>query len=85
MIRRTPFARRALLPLGISVCLLLTAQAALAAPGSRLWLSRYDGPARGTDNVMYPILEAARAYATLGEMCDALRLVWGEYEEAPSF
>ena len=38
--------------------------------------------ARGTDNLMYPILEASRAYATLGEMCDALREVWGEYEEA---
>jgi methylmalonyl-CoA mutase N-terminal domain/subunit len=41
--------------------------------------------ARGTDNVMVPILEASRAYATLGEMCDALREVWGEYVEAPSF
>ena len=41
--------------------------------------------ARGTDNLMYPILEAPRAYATLGEMCDALREVWGEYEEAPDF
>ena len=34
---------------------------------------------------MPPILEAARAYATLGEMCDALREVWGEYEEPPVF
>jgi methylmalonyl-CoA mutase, N-terminal domain len=41
--------------------------------------------ARGTENVMYPILECARAYATLGEMCDALREVWGEYVEAPVF
>jgi methylmalonyl-CoA mutase N-terminal domain/subunit len=41
--------------------------------------------ARGTDNLMYPILEASRAYATLGEMCDALREVWGEYQETPSF
>jgi methylmalonyl-CoA mutase N-terminal domain/subunit len=41
--------------------------------------------ARGTDNVMYPILDAARAYATLGEMCDALREVWGEYVEPPIF
>jgi methylmalonyl-CoA mutase N-terminal domain/subunit len=39
--------------------------------------------ARGTDNLMYPILDAVRAYATVGEMCDALRDVWGEYEEAP--
>jgi methylmalonyl-CoA mutase, N-terminal domain len=41
--------------------------------------------ARGTENVMHPILECTRAYATLGEMCDALRAVWGEYEEAPIF
>ena len=41
--------------------------------------------ARGTDNVMYPMLECARAYATLGEMCDALRDVWGEYQEPPTF
>ena len=32
---------------------------------------------------MPPILEAVRAYATVGEMCDALREVWGEYEEVP--
>ncbi len=38
-----------------------------------------------TDNLMYPILEAARAYATLGEMCDALREAFGEYEEPPVF
>jgi methylmalonyl-CoA mutase N-terminal domain/subunit len=41
--------------------------------------------ARGTDNIMYPILDCARAYATLGEMCDALRDVWGEYQEPPTF
>jgi methylmalonyl-CoA mutase N-terminal domain/subunit len=41
--------------------------------------------ARGTENVMFPILECTRAYATLGEMCDALREVWGEYVEAPIF
>jgi methylmalonyl-CoA mutase, N-terminal domain len=39
--------------------------------------------ARGTENTMYPLLECARAYATVGEMCDALREVWGEYEEVP--
>jgi len=37
--------------------------------------------ARSTSNLMPPILEAVRAYATVGEMCDALRDVWGEYEE----
>jgi methylmalonyl-CoA mutase N-terminal domain/subunit len=41
--------------------------------------------AAGTDNLMPPILEASRAYATVGEMCDALREVFGEYEEQPVF
>ena len=36
-----------------------------------------------TTNLMPPILEAVRAYATVGEMCDVLRQVWGEYEETP--
>jgi len=40
--------------------------------------------ARGAENTMYPLLECVRAYATVGEMCDALRDVWGEYEEVPS-
>jgi methylmalonyl-CoA mutase, N-terminal domain len=40
--------------------------------------------ARGSGNTMYPLLDCARAYATVGEMCDALREVWGEYEEVPS-
>ena len=39
--------------------------------------------AGGTGNLMLPLIEAARAYATVGEMCDALREVWGEYTEVP--
>ncbi len=39
--------------------------------------------ARGRGNTMPAILDAVRAYATVGEMCDALRDVWGEYEEVP--
>ena len=39
--------------------------------------------ARGTGNTMYPLLDCVKAYATVGEMCDALREVWGEYEEVP--
>jgi methylmalonyl-CoA mutase N-terminal domain/subunit len=34
-------------------------------------------------NTMPLLLDAARAYATIGEMCDALRDVWGEYVERP--
>jgi methylmalonyl-CoA mutase N-terminal domain/subunit len=51
----------------------------------RAALGQLQAVARGTGNIMEPILEAARAYATLGEMCDALREVWGEYVEAPTF
>jgi methylmalonyl-CoA mutase N-terminal domain/subunit len=34
-------------------------------------------------NTMPLLVDAVRAYATIGEMCDALRDVWGEYEETP--
>ena len=36
-------------------------------------------------NLMPPIVEAARAYATMGEMCDVLRQVWGTWRETPVF
>jgi methylmalonyl-CoA mutase N-terminal domain/subunit len=36
--------------------------------------------AEGTDNLMPPILKAVKALATLGEVCDTLRAVFGEYE-----
>jgi methylmalonyl-CoA mutase N-terminal domain/subunit len=39
--------------------------------------------ARGRGNTMPAILDCVRAYATVGEMCDALRDVWGEYTEVP--
>jgi methylmalonyl-CoA mutase N-terminal domain/subunit len=35
--------------------------------------------AQGSENLIPPILEAVRSYATLGEICDALRSVFGEY------
>jgi methylmalonyl-CoA mutase N-terminal domain/subunit len=60
-------------------------QARRDAPRVQRALDDLRDAARGRDNLMYPILDAARAYATLGEMCDALREVWGEYEEPPTF
>jgi methylmalonyl-CoA mutase N-terminal domain/subunit len=36
--------------------------------------------AQGQGNLMIPILECVRAYCTLGETCDVLRGVFGEYE-----
>jgi len=37
--------------------------------------------AEGTENLMPYIFEAVKAYATLGEICDAMRDVFGTYEE----
>jgi methylmalonyl-CoA mutase N-terminal domain/subunit len=39
--------------------------------------------ARGEGNTMYPILEAVRAYATVGEISSALQEVFGSYRETP--
>jgi len=39
--------------------------------------------AEGSGNTMDALVDCARAYATLGEMCDTLRGLWGEYEEVP--
>ena len=37
--------------------------------------------AAGSDNLVPPILGAVEAYATVGEISDSLRGVWGEYAE----
>ncbi len=42
-------------------------------------LHRLGTAARGQDNLMPAILDAVRAYATLGEICSELRKAWGEY------
>jgi methylmalonyl-CoA mutase N-terminal domain/subunit len=36
-------------------------------------------------NLMPPIVDASKAYVTMGEMCDALRDVWGVWRETPVF
>ena len=41
--------------------------------------------ARPDRNLMHPIIDAARAYVTMGEMCDVLREVWGTWRETPVF
>jgi methylmalonyl-CoA mutase N-terminal domain/subunit len=45
-------------------------------------LRRLTDGARSTVNLMEPIMEAVRAYATVGEIADALRRVFGEHKEA---
>jgi methylmalonyl-CoA mutase N-terminal domain/subunit len=37
--------------------------------------------AEGTDNLMSFVLQAVRAYASIGEICNTLRSVFGEYRE----
>jgi methylmalonyl-CoA mutase N-terminal domain/subunit len=41
--------------------------------------------ARGTDNLLHPMKTALRARATVGEVCNALRDVWGLYQPNDSF
>ncbi len=41
--------------------------------------------AGGTDNVLYPMREALRARATVGEVCGALREIWGLYRPTERF
>jgi methylmalonyl-CoA mutase N-terminal domain/subunit len=36
-------------------------------------------------NLMPLLIEASRAYVTMGEMCDALRETWGTWRETPVF
>ena len=48
-------------------------------------LDRLEKAARGTENTMPPFLECVEAYATIGEMCDVLRSVFGEQKEFISF
>jgi methylmalonyl-CoA mutase N-terminal domain/subunit len=47
----------------------------------RRTLDAIAGAARGSDNLMPHILEAVRSYATIGEICNTLRAVFGEYQE----
>jgi methylmalonyl-CoA mutase N-terminal domain/subunit len=41
--------------------------------------------ARDDRNLMEPIMDASRLYVTMGEMCEALRDVWGIWRETPVF
>jgi len=44
-----------------------------------------EAAARDDVNLMPLIVDAARDYVTMGEMCDALREVWGVWRETPVF
>jgi methylmalonyl-CoA mutase N-terminal domain/subunit len=51
------------------------------AAAVRRTLADVEAAARGDDNVLPPILDAVRAYATIGEICGVLAAVFGEYRE----
>ena len=44
-------------------------------------LRRLEEAARGTDNLLPPLIEAVQAYATVGELSDRLRAAWGVHHE----
>jgi len=48
-------------------------------------LARVEAACRGTENLMNPVLEAVKSYATLGEISDVFRKVWGQYREGGIF
>jgi len=48
-------------------------------------LAELTAAARTDANLVEPMLDAVRAEATLGEICGALRSVWGSYTEPPAF
>ena len=41
--------------------------------------------AAGDENLMPVLIDAARVYATVGELCDVLRAEWGTWRETPVF
>jgi methylmalonyl-CoA mutase, N-terminal domain len=51
----------------------------------RAAVGRMVGIARGSENMIPSMLDAVRAEATLGEICDALRAEWGVYTEPARF
>jgi len=48
-------------------------------------LERLKNDAKSGANVMYALIDCVEAYASLGEMCDVFREVYGVYEEPPMF
>jgi methylmalonyl-CoA mutase N-terminal domain/subunit len=44
-------------------------------------MTRLEECARGTENLMPYMIDAVKAYATVGEISDRLRTVWGEHRE----
>jgi methylmalonyl-CoA mutase N-terminal domain/subunit len=58
---------------------------ARSAPAVEASLAAVERTARGSDNLMPAILAAAEAEATLGEIADRLRAVFGTHRDAAAF
>jgi len=50
-----------------------------------LKLRALEQAAKDSENLMPPLVDAVKAYATLGEMMDVLREVYGEYQPSWGF
>ena len=62
-------------------------QATRASRDAAAWAAAMDeleAVARGSENIVPAMIEAVKAKATLGEISDRLRTVWGEYREVVS-
>jgi methylmalonyl-CoA mutase N-terminal domain/subunit len=64
---------------------LVDIRAARDAAAVRAALADLGDAARGRDNLLVPMREALRRMATVGEVCDALREVFGTYRPPDTF
>ena len=61
------------------------ARSGTARRSRRRWRALKEAAAKDDVNLMPLIVDASREYVTMGEMCDALREVWGVWRETPVF
>ncbi|MBS2030392.1 MAG: methylmalonyl-CoA mutase family protein [Deltaproteobacteria bacterium] len=60
-------------------------KASRSEPAVKETLSKVELACRNGQNLFEPVLEAVKAYATLGEISDVFRKVWGAYRETGTF
>jgi len=60
-------------------------KASRSEPAVKETLSKVELACRNGSNLFEPVLEAVKAYATLGEISDVFRKVWGAYRETGTF
>ena len=53
----------------------------MVGTGTRKALAQLEAAARASENLIPPILAAVKALATVGEIADGLRAVFGEHHE----